>query len=134
MGSWDNKIFTLPAALHGIYSTGFFTSITTLMSELILSFLLLWLICFCAILCITPLISDDIFFNNFVSSNLRRLSLPLVLSNPSSPLLFMDFPLHKFLFRSFNSFLAHLGIRSRVREQSVQKLLQQKFFPLKKHS
>lgn len=102
-----------------IYSTGFFTSITTLMSELILSFLLLWLICFCAILCITPLVSDDIFFNNFVSSNLRRLSLPLVLSNPSSPLLFMDFPLHKFLFRSFNSFLAHLGIQSRVREQSV---------------
>lgn len=128
MGRWDKKIFTLPTALHEIYSTGFFTSITALMSVLILSFLLLWLICFCAILCITLLVSDNIIFNNFVSSHQWRLSLLLVLSNPSSPLLSMDFPLHKLHFRSFNSFLAHLGIQSRVREQLIWKLLQQKFF------
>lgn len=76
MGSWDKKIFTLTPALHDIYSTGFFTSITTLMSGLILRFFLLWLICFCAILCITPLVSDNIIFNNFCLSSEETESSP----------------------------------------------------------
>jgi len=40
----------------------------------------------------------------------------------------MDSPLHKFLFRSFNSFLAHLLIQSRVRGESAEKIVSAKVF------
>jgi len=67
-----DKIFTLPAVLHDIYSTGFFTSTITLMSGLILKFfpaaanLPQWYS-----LNITPLVSDNTLFENFVSSLLN---------------------------------------------------------------
>lgn len=119
-GHLNKKIFMLTTALHDTYSTGFFTSITALMSGLTLKFspaaanLPLW-----HSLNITPLI--------LVTFSLITLCLLIWTTepsspgfiNPSSPLQSMDFPLHKFLFRSFNSFLAHLGIQPRVREESV---------------
>lgn len=110
-----------------------FISVTTLMSGLILNFVLPLQIWHCDILWIPSYCFLVTFFMCLcvLSSELPSLHL-VASSNLTSLLVSMSFPLRKFPFSFFSSFLSLLRNQSRVRAESAWKLFQQKFLHWKK--